>query len=90
VIFLGVENPFPAVLWWEGQFGATNYQVAMSSRKDHSGDCMLQTDSSSTIDRPEVPPVGTVYYYLVRALTPHAGSWGTNSVGVERTAICGL
>jgi hypothetical protein len=77
-------------LSWSYQPLTTSYQVAMSSRGDHSGDCMVRTSPFPDLETPEVPPVGTVYYYLIRALTPHTGSWGANSAGVERTAICGL
>ena len=34
------------------------------------------------------PRQGAVFFYLMRPLTPNAGSWGQDSSGVERAAIC--
>jgi hypothetical protein len=35
-----------------------------------------------------VPPPGAAFFYLNRPLAPCLGSWGQNSAGQERTAIC--
>jgi hypothetical protein len=37
---------------------------------------------------PEEPGPTEAFYYLVRPYSPHQGSWGRNSDGVERTWVC--
>jgi len=49
---------------------------------------IVQTSGNSIVDS-EVPLPGPPgFYYLVRALAPHVGSWGQDSTGAERTDIC--
>jgi hypothetical protein len=73
---------------WTAQAGATGYEVARSSRPDFSVDCFTVTRTESFWTDAETPPGSGIYYYLVRALTPNAGSWGRDSAGVERVSGC--
>jgi hypothetical protein len=74
-------------LSWPAQPGATMYQVARSGLPDFSGDCWVNdTEQIYWVDT-DIPGGTDVYHYLVRALAPNPGSWGFNSVGVERT-VC--
>jgi hypothetical protein len=73
---------------WTPQVGATSYEVARSANGYFVTDCELtQTTESSWIDTDPLPAGGR-YHYLVRALQPHAGSWGESSAGLERTWVC--
>ena len=76
-------------LSWPAQSGATGYTVARSPYRDfHAGCRLIPTDVSNWSDL-ELPGPGTVYYYLVRAANPAAGTWGARSSGVERTVCNG-
>jgi hypothetical protein len=73
-------------LSWPAQPGASLYQVARSGLPDFSSDCwVIDTEQIYWVDT-ENPGTGSVFHYLVRALAPHAGSWGRDSQGVERIA----
>ncbi|HYV86423.1 MAG TPA: hypothetical protein VFB49_10970 [Patescibacteria group bacterium] len=91
-VFLQTSVSFSDWLYFYAQPNARTYQVARSDRPDFVGDCVvtLSSDYSSRVDIPGEPPVGAVYYYLVRAFAPRIGSWGADSSGKERTGICGL
>lgn len=78
------------VVWFPGQEGATGYQLARSDRPDFSGGCAIFTAPCCFVEDGESPPPGGAFFYLVRPVSPNLGSWGQNSSGVERTAICGL
>jgi len=69
---------------WPAQPGATLYEVKRSSKPDFSADCTTFTNSNSLIYDSETPAPGGTFFYLVRSLTPFAGSWGQNSARVER------
>ncbi|HXH27619.1 MAG TPA: hypothetical protein VNL37_01155, partial [Candidatus Polarisedimenticolia bacterium] len=74
------------------QAGAIAFQLAVSDQKEflkgQGQTCTLRTVSQcSTLT--ETPPVGEVYYYLGRSLTPYTGSWGRDSSGTERQGVCG-
>jgi len=73
--------------WWT-QDGASLYELARSDRPDFSGSCTTATTPLTIWFDPEVPQSDEGFYYLVRAATPHAGSWGTDSEAVERTVDC--
>lgn len=72
---------------WNAQLGTQTYEVARSSLRDFSGDCLLQTTAQSFWSDTEIPGEGGAFYYLVRPLTPLAGSWGTGLPSVERV-VC--
>ncbi len=74
---------------WPAQPGAATYQVARSSSADFSADCNTFVTSTALINDTNEPLQGGVLHYLVRPLTPHAGSWGQNSAGIERSFLCG-
>jgi hypothetical protein len=80
----GDKNEFS----WPAQEGATSYEVVRSSLPDLSGDCAAVTRTETYWSDAEDPAQNVCYHYLVRALTPHLGSWGQDSAGVERTNIC--
>ena len=77
-------------LSWPDQVGATSFEVARSSSSDFSVDCIRVTRTSAYWNDLETPDLGTGFFYLVRPLTPYAGSWGKDSTGTERTTICPL
>ena len=85
----GFHNPADATEYsWVTQTGATSTQVVRSSLRDFSGGCTTWTTSGTQVNDPDLPPASMPFYYLNRPLTPHVGSWGQDSAGVERTAIC--
>ena len=73
---------------WTAQAGAVLYGVARSPHPDLHGACVETQTSSTSWTDPGVPGPGGVFYYLVRTLFPHLGSWGQDSAGVERTQVC--
>ncbi len=75
-------------LSWTAQAGATGYQVARSSSSQMSTALSCATTSAASWDDPAVPASQTAYFYLVRPLTPHPGSWGRRSSGIERVVPC--
>jgi hypothetical protein len=75
---------------WQGQHWATSYLVARSTQGDFARDCVTLQSVVSCVSDPTLPPLGGVFFYLVRAQAPHFGSWGQDSSGKERMGICGL
>jgi hypothetical protein len=73
---------------WPSQEGATLYEVARSTARDFSTGCTTFTTSDSFWNDPSSPSTGVCFHYLVRALTPNLGSWGSDSSGLERTGVC--
>jgi hypothetical protein len=73
---------------WPAQFGAFSYQAARSTDPQFATDCVLTGTISTYWDDTDPVPEGGFYHYLVRSVSPNDGSWGENSAGVERTAIC--
>jgi hypothetical protein len=73
---------------WSAQAGASDYEVARSSLRDLSGDCTTIVRAETYWNDSEEPGQGICFHYLVRPLTPHPGSWGQDSSGVERTNVC--
>jgi N-acetylneuraminic acid mutarotase len=85
----GFHNPNDkAEFSWTAQEGATSYEVVRSSLPNLSGDCITVTRTETYWSDVEDPFQTVCHYYLVRALTPHLGSWGQDSTGIERTNIC--
>jgi hypothetical protein len=76
--------------YWKKQPYATQYQVARSLNPQFGAvGCFKFAPTQSGIQGDgNVPPVGRVYYYLVRAEQPTKGSWGKRSSGVERSVAC--
>jgi hypothetical protein len=79
----------PNAYSWEAQPGASLYEVARSLSPDMQVDCALFGPLAATtlVDADPVP-AGAVYYYLNRAIEPHAGSWGQDSAGQGRQVPC--
>ncbi len=73
---------------WAPQTGAATYQVARSTKSDFSEGCMVFETSESCYTDQASPPRGGAFHYLVRALTPLAGSWGVSSNNVEIDIPC--
>ncbi|MFQ5668963.1 MAG: hypothetical protein ACE5HD_00410 [Acidobacteriota bacterium] len=70
---------------WTMQPLATNYEVAKSGTSDFSSTCTIVNTTANCFSDPSPPAVGKVEYYLVRAVSPNVGSWGTDASGSERT-----
>jgi hypothetical protein len=77
----------PHELSWNAQLGAQTYEVARSTLRDFAADCLLETTAQTFWLDPEIPGEGGVFFYLTRPLAPHAGSWGADSSGIERS-VC--
>ena len=74
---------------WQAQAGAIWYQVARGNTADFSIGCTMFGPFAQTF-LVDVEPVasGEVRYYMNRSFIPNLGSWGQDSVGVERTVPC--
>ncbi|HET6372050.1 MAG TPA: M64 family metallopeptidase [Candidatus Polarisedimenticolia bacterium] len=79
----------PSSFCWTAQPSATSYAVARSSSIDFSAGCVSATTTLTCYSDPIAPPEGEAHYYLVRAATPNAGSWGASSAGVQHVFTCG-
>lgn len=84
--FAGVANH--TTLSWPAQASATGYEVARSSSPRFETDCSRFPTSVAAFDDAVSPPAGAARYYLVRAVSPFAGSWGRRSDGSERVLTC--
>ena len=74
---------------WEAQVGAGRYQVVRGDKPDFSGACTTFNNiGTPSLNDPTQPAAGGMLCYLVRPKLPNAGSWGTDSAGVERTIPC--
>ena len=71
-----------------GEAGASQYQIARSPSPAFPSGCVVTRTSDGFWTDTEVPPIGTAFYNLSRAVAPHTGSWGADSAGVERSGIC--
>lgn len=76
---------------WTAQIGSASYQVARAVSPDFSAGCVtfITTASATCVLDGVEPPMGGVFFYLVRSLTPNLGSWGLRSSGMERSVSCG-
>jgi hypothetical protein len=81
----GFQNPdIKNEFSWDPQPGATSYQLVSCMNPEFTGFCYEWILSgTSYVDGGEPGPTG-VFYYLVRAYEPYAGSWGHDSEGRER------
>ena len=73
---------------WPPQQFANLYKVAMLTGTSFSSVTTCATRSDFDYSPVSTPPPGKVTYVLVRAQSPHVGSWGRNSAGVSRTVSC--
>jgi hypothetical protein len=73
---------------WPVQPGAVWYHAVRSVSPTFPGGCAQFELPDPFWHDPAVPVPGGAFYYLVRAASPHPGSWGTDSYGVERTGLC--
>jgi hypothetical protein len=77
------------LLSWDAQVGAGAYQVVRGDAPDFSGTCTtFVVFGDPRLNDPTQPATGEMLCYLVRPSFPNAGSWGTDSAGVERTIPC--
>jgi hypothetical protein len=74
---------------WPFLPGTSAYQVVRSRFVTFTAGCQT-FDVSGTLSLTDAtnPLPGTVAFYLVRAKTPNAGSWGKDSAGAERVVPC--
>jgi len=89
---VGFTNPANLnEICWPAQPGATSYQLVRSADPGFaSGTCVVWVLTATCYDDGTAPPQGAGYFYLLRPLTPFAGSWGRDGQGVERIGVCGL
>jgi len=73
---------------WPQQAGATGYEVVRSDSPRFDTGCAGTTTAETCWSPLGDPGAGQTYYYVVRAVSPHVGSWGADSGGVERTILC--
>jgi YD repeat-containing protein len=73
---------------WETQAGATMYHIVRSKYATFVSGCWDSYTPAPSVAVTQDPPAGDAHYYLVRAYMPHAGSWGADSQGSERTSVC--
>ncbi len=73
---------------WSAQQGATLYQVLRGDGGEFDGSCAYVTTPAARWDDPEEPAPGAAFYYVVRPLLSHGGSWGGDASGVERAPSC--
>jgi putative metal-binding protein/Kelch motif protein/galactose oxidase-like protein len=74
-------------LTWFVQTGATSYETARATGPQFTSGCTTFVSEDVFINDTDVPPGGGTFYYLVRPLAPHAGSFGVRSNGAPRT-VC--
>jgi hypothetical protein len=72
---------------WESQSGATSYEGVRATSPEFASGCTTFVSEGVSILDTEVPAGGGAFYYLVRPLTPYAGSFGLRSDGAPR-AVC--
>ncbi len=80
----------PTEFSWNAQPDAIEYQVGRSFSADLTICDLLARTTDPTLNDPEVPPVGALFTYVARAAAPNVGSWGRDSSGAERFAVCTL
>lgn len=74
---------------WPAQGGASNYQVVRARSSDFTADRLTFTTSNTCQMDPDTPPLGGLFIYAARSLTPNTGSWGADAFGIERIIPCG-
>jgi len=80
----------PSRICWPAQTPAWAYEVARSSAATFPGGCERSRVETTCLVDPELPPSRSAFYYLVRPIAPHAGSFGSRSSGAEWQAVCGF
>jgi hypothetical protein len=65
-----------------------DYQVGRSGSGDFSAGCTAAATAATCLTDNEPLTPGGIQNFLVRALSPTAGSWGQDSDLVERTNTC--
>lgn len=90
--FTGFTNPGDDdTFCWPAQDGATLYQIARATDDPEFGvGCVFDLEAGNCYTDLEDPPPGSVFYYIVRPLSPLAGSWGWDETGGERVPLCGV
>jgi hypothetical protein len=74
-------------LYWPPQGGAESYEVVRSPLRTFAGGCFFDSGSLGFMTDPSIPT--SIYYYLVRSVSPPPpGSWGQRSDGTERAGGC--
>jgi len=77
------------VFSWPAQPGATSYEIARSPYGDFHAGCLHSITFSTSFSDSTLPPAGSSFYYLVRALTPYVGSWGQRTTPGDRVVCAG-
>jgi hypothetical protein len=72
---------------WTSQQGADDYEVARTEEASFATCDFFQTTGTS-LDDPDAPPRGGIFYYLVGPASPNPGSLGTDSSGADRSGAC--
>lgn len=78
----------PSSYCWPPQPGAAVYEVVRSTTPGFPGPCQSWRITNACLQDYENPEAGVVYFYLVRAFGPNAGSWGRDSSLQERLDVC--
>ena len=79
----------PTRFCWTPQAGATGYTVFRSPSAHLSAPCASFATTPACWNDPGIPAAGQAFHYLVRAASPHTGSWGQSSSGSELVPACG-
>ncbi len=88
-----LEFPDPSLngrLCWAAQEGATSYRLARAGDRFMMVGLLCEAPMFDLCDDDlSTPAVGAAFFYLVRAESPFAGSWGRSSAGGETVVTCG-
>ena len=86
----GFFDPIDSTLFcWTAQSGATSYLTVRADDALLGSNCLIPAVTMTTcLTDVEVPSVGLIRFYVVRAAGPRAGSFGLWSSGQERTIGC--
>lgn len=74
---------------WTDQPGTTSYELVSSDDPQFLGGCTFYMVGVTCFTDPVPIAPNEERYYLVRSLMPFAGSWGVDSMGIERQVSCG-
>lgn len=81
-------GPHPSPFCWDAQAGAANYTVARAEHRLMTASCHLEETATNCVTDDAIPPPKGVFYYLVRAERPFAGSWGEDKSGAQNAVSC--
>ncbi len=73
---------------WPPQAGCGQYGIIQSFTPDFSTGCVTQVTGTPISASTPPPASGEVVFYLIQALSPNVGSFGTSSDGMERFPDC--